>query len=69
MKPSRKSHPRIRRAARRSAPRTAPVLSTIPGIRRSRVATAQARIAADYYRRADVRDRLVDALLRELQER
>ena len=48
MKPSRKSHPRIRR---------------------SRVATAQARIAVDYYRRADVRDRLVDALLRELQER
>jgi hypothetical protein len=38
-------------------------------MRRSRIATAQARIAADYYNRGDVKARLVDALLRELEPR
>jgi hypothetical protein len=61
---------RVRRAARRdpSARKAAPIpLRPLPArIRWSRVATAQARIAADFYRRRDVSDRLIDALLKEL---
>jgi hypothetical protein len=48
--------------------RPAPLLPLHP-VRASRVATAQARIAADYYDRGDVRDRLVRTLLSELKER
>jgi hypothetical protein len=61
---------RARRAARRdvTARATSPIpLRPVPApIRWSRVATAQARIAADFYRRRDVSDRLLDALLDEL---
>jgi hypothetical protein len=45
------------------------VLLPLHPVRASRVATAQARIAADYYDRGDVRDRLVRTLLSELKER
>ena len=44
-------------------------LRVVPEASAARVATAQARIAAEYYDRSEVRDRLVDALLKELQER
>ena len=37
--------------------------------RASRVATARARIALDYYDRPDVRERVVEALLSELKQR
>ena len=63
--------------ARRTGPRDAAARSVAPiplrpaaaGIRWSRVATAQARIAADFYQRRDVRDRLIEALLEELDVR
>ena len=61
---------RARRTARYHVPArpAAPIpLRPIPArIRWSRVATAQARIAADFYRRRDVSDRLLDALLKAL---
>jgi len=70
---------RARRAARRGASSKsiplrlradalgAPVLRAVPpDVRWSRVATAKVRIAADFYRRRDVRDRLIDALIDEL---
>jgi hypothetical protein len=61
---------RARRAAPRDVParKAAPIpLRPLPArIRWSRVATAQARIAADFYHRRDVSDRLIDALLEEL---
>lgn len=64
---------RVRRAARRrtTACSTAPAaLRAVPSpIRWSRVATAQARIAADFYQRRDVRDRLIDALMDELSQK
>ncbi|MBI1799776.1 MAG: hypothetical protein HYR73_08840 [Candidatus Eisenbacteria bacterium] len=41
----------------------------VPGVSPLRVANAKARIAAEFYDRRDVRDRLVDALLSELKER
>ena len=37
-------------------------------VRPSRIATAQARIAADYYSRGDVRESIVDTLLLELEK-
>ena len=40
-----------------------------PGVRWSRVKTARARIAAGFYDRADVREKLLDALLDELTDR
>lgn len=39
------------------------------GVRWSRVRAARARIAAGFYDRADVREKLLDALLDELTER
>jgi hypothetical protein len=64
---------RARRAARREvAARSVapiPLHPAAAGIRWSRVATAQARIAADFYQRRDVRDRLIEALLEELDSR
>ena len=44
-----------------------PTPSGEASIRWSRVSTAQARIAAGYYDRQDVQDRLADALFDELQ--
>lgn len=62
-----------RRSARRGvsarAGRAASLRAVGAPIRWSRVATAQARIAADYYERRDVRDRLIEALLDELGRR
>jgi len=69
MKPSRRLRPGTRRAERRTKIPASTPLRTVAGVRGSRVATAQARIAVDYYDRRDVRDRLVEALLRELAGR
>jgi hypothetical protein len=55
-------------ASESPARRPAALLPLHP-VRASRVATAQARIAADYYDRGDVRERLVRTLLSELKER
>ena len=44
-------------------------LRAVPMPRPSRVATARARIALDYYDRPDVRERVVEALLTELKQR
>jgi hypothetical protein len=38
-------------------------------VRWPNIATARARVAAGWYDRADVKDRLVDALLEELRRR
>ncbi len=38
-------------------------------VRRSRVEAARARIAAGFYDRADVREKLLDAILEELTDR
>ncbi len=38
-----------------------------PRVRWARVATARARIAAGYYDRDEIRERLLDAILEELQ--
>lgn len=38
-------------------------------VRWPHIATARARVAAGWYDRADVKDRLVDALLEELRRR
>ncbi|HTM56912.1 MAG TPA: hypothetical protein VL123_00700 [Candidatus Udaeobacter sp.] len=37
-------------------------------VRPARIATAQARIAADFYSRGDVRESLADTLLVELEK-
>ncbi|MGH7742378.1 MAG: hypothetical protein ACRENS_10190 [Candidatus Eiseniibacteriota bacterium] len=55
-----------RRDAKISLPVPAPLHALTSPIRWARVATAQARIAADFYQRRDVRDRLIDALMDEL---
>ena len=39
------------------------------GVRWSRVTAARARIAAGFYDRADVREKLLDAILEELTDR
>lgn len=66
-----KSPQRTRRGSRRGAPpvpSSSVELRAIPGgIRWSRIATAQARIAVDFYQRREVRDRLIEALLAELE--
>jgi hypothetical protein len=41
-------------------------IETARGVRWSRVRAARARIAADYYERVDIRERLVDTLLSEI---
>jgi len=50
--------PRDRRASSDSA--------RFESVRWSRVKTARARIAADYYERGEVKDRVLDALMDEL---
>ena len=69
MKTIRRSRPQPRPAAPRVDPSAPIPLRAVRGVRRSRIAAAQARIAADFYDRGDVRDRLVEALLRELERR
>ena len=54
------NRPRLRRTKRSE--------SETP-IRWSKVATAQARIAAGYYERSEVKQMVVDALLKELRKR
>lgn len=62
---TRKSNPtivtRLPLAGRPSGPRDG------DGVRWSRVMTAQARITAGYYRRSDVQDLVVTAVLNELR--
>ena len=54
-------------------PGVVPRLTTVPfqgpAVRWQRVEGARARIAAEFYDRVEVRDRLVEALLSELKER
>jgi hypothetical protein len=52
-----------------AAPRARTIPFPDPTVRWKRVEGARARIAAEFYDRVDVRDRLVEALLAELKER
>lgn len=59
---------RNRRAGRRApdpSARVIPIEAAI-GVRWPRVRSAQARIAADFYQRDEILDRVVDALLSEI---
>jgi hypothetical protein len=56
-----------RRPRRSSSARIIPLPVESRIVRRSKVAAAQRRIASGHYDRADVRARLVDAVLRELR--
>jgi hypothetical protein len=53
----------------RALPSEWKVLRASDPVRWSRVQTAQARIASGYYERDDVRDYVVDQILRELKRR
>ncbi len=60
--------PRSSRRARREPPRILRLnaLPSVASVRWTRVGTVRARIAAGYYDRPDIRERLVDAVLEEL---
>jgi hypothetical protein len=68
VKRNRRPVPRVTSAASTPA-RPATVPFPGPAVRWSRVQSARARIAAEYYDRGEVRDRLVEALLSELEKR
>ena len=71
MKRSQRTSGRATRPAS-AAPAPAPdpiPLRALPGVNWTRVRTARARIAAEYYDRGEVRERLVEALLSELKGR
>ncbi len=57
-----------RKRPRNGIPRR-PTLRIAEGLRWSRVRTARARIAADYYERPEVKGVVVDALMVELRGR
>lgn len=59
------SHPRPSEASPRDR-REAADRARFESVRWSRVKTARARIAADYYERGEVKDRVLDALMDEL---
>jgi hypothetical protein len=55
------------RAPRRALGSARRSTDTTPAIRWSRILSARARIAAGYYERNEVQERLVDAVLEELR--
>ncbi len=69
MKLSRRNATRARRGPTPRAAEPVIPLASAMRVRWSRVASAQVRIAADFYDRGEVRDRLVEALLAELKQR
>lgn len=64
MSPTRRRRSASPRAAQRAG---APVVA-LPPVRLTRVRTALRRIASGYYDRDDVRDRLVAAVLKEIDK-
>ncbi len=62
--------PRSSRRARKEPPRILRLNASpcVAGVRWARVGTVRVRIAAGYYDRLDVRERLVDAVLEELDK-